>query len=162
MPAIANAATTVVPMVNARRGFGTEALDLLDAAQGALARKSADGPLTRACGLADAGLDHPLGLMRYAVGAVDTLISQPDFAEGQGHNAMLPSPPVRFIITSRPIRRDAGAWTLRLSPAVLFRPSPESFPVWCFGLIRMTPNGPQLASIISNPGYHTQARGTSF
>lgn len=100
-------------MVNARRGFGTEALDLLDAAQGALARKSADGPLTRACGLANAGLDHPLGLMRYAVGAVNTFISQPEFAEGQGRDAMLPLPSrtVHHYVAPDP----AGRWGLDLA-----------------------------------------------
>jgi len=112
-PAIAEAATTVVRMINATRGFGTEALVLLDAAQDALARRPADGPLTRACALADVGLDHPLGLVRYAVGAVDALISQPDFAEGQGHDAMLPLPSrtMHHYIAPDP----AGCWALNLA-----------------------------------------------
>jgi hypothetical protein len=112
-PAIAEAATTVVRMINATRGFGTEALVLLDAAQDALARRPADGPLTRACGLADVGLDHPLGLLRYAVSAVDALISHPDFAEGQGHDAMfpLPSRTMHHYIAPDP----AGCWALNLA-----------------------------------------------
>lgn len=113
VPAIADAATTVVRMVNATRGFGTEALVLLDAAQDALARRPVDGPLTRACGLADVGLDHPLGLLRYAVSAVDGLISQPDFAEGLGHEAMLPLP---FRTMHHYIAPDpAGCWALNLA-----------------------------------------------
>lgn len=100
-------------MINAKRGFGTKTLALLDAAQDALTRRPADVPLTRACGLADVGLDHPLGLLRYAVKAVDTVISQHDFAEGQGHDAMLPLPSrtMQHYIAPDP----AGCWALNLA-----------------------------------------------
>lgn len=112
-PAIADAATTVVRMVNATRRFGAEALVLLDAAQDALTRGSADGPLVRACGLADVGLDHPLGLLRHPVSAVDALISHSDFAEGQGYEAILPLPSrtMHHYVAAEP----AGCWALNLA-----------------------------------------------
>jgi len=113
VPAIANAATTVVRMVNATRGFGAEALVLLDAAQDALARRPADGPLTRACGLADFGPDHPLQGLSRATAAVDSLIITADFAEGHGHDAVLPLPSrsIRHYVAAEP----AGCWALSLA-----------------------------------------------
>jgi hypothetical protein len=112
VPPIADAATMVVRMVNATRGFEVDALALLNAAQDALAQAAPGGPLTGACGLADAGPDHPLhGLARAAV-AVDVLIRAPDFAESSGHEALLPLPSrsMRHYIASEP----AGCWALNL------------------------------------------------
>ncbi len=112
VPPIADAATMVVRMVNATRGFEFDALALLNAAQDALAQAAAGGSLTGACGLADAGPDHPLhGLARAAV-AVDVLIHAPDFAESSGHEALLPLPSrsMRHYVASEP----AGCWALNL------------------------------------------------
>jgi len=113
VPAIANAATTVVRMVNATRGFEADALALLNAAQDALAQAPAGGPLTRACGLADLGPDHPLQGLTRATAAVDSLITTADFAEGQGHDAILPLPSRSMLhyIAAEP----AGCWALNLA-----------------------------------------------
>jgi hypothetical protein len=113
VPAIAEAATTVVRMVNATRGFNTDALALLDAAQDAVPQLPADGPLTRACGLADLGSDHPLQGLTRATAAVDSLINTADFAEGQGHDAILPLPSrsMRHYVAAAP----AGCWALNLA-----------------------------------------------
>jgi hypothetical protein len=112
VPAIAEAATIVVRMIYATRGFGSEALEVLDAAQEALAQRSA-GPLTRSCGLADVSPDHPLGPLRQAVSAVDGLIRRSDFAEGQGHEAILPLPSrsMSHYVAAEP----AGCWALNLA-----------------------------------------------
>ncbi len=111
-PAIADAATVVVRMVNATRGFETDALALLNAAQDAVTQAVADGPLAGACGLAYVGLDHPLHGLARAAAAVDLLIRAPDFAEGAGHEALLslPSRSIRHYIASEP----AGCWALNL------------------------------------------------
>jgi hypothetical protein len=110
--AIAEAASIVVHMVDATRGFGAEALEVLDVAQEALTQMSA-GPLTRACGLADVSPDHPLGPLRHVASAVDALIRHPDFAEGQGHEAVLPLPyrSMRHYVAADP----AGCWALNLA-----------------------------------------------
>ncbi len=112
VPAVAEAAMTVVRMVNATRGFEADALALLNAAQDAVAQAPAGGPLTRACGLADLGPDHPLHGLARAAAAVDLLIRAPDFAEGAGHEALLslPSRSIRHYIASEP----AGCWALNL------------------------------------------------
>ena len=111
-PAIADAATVVVRMVNATRGFETDALALLNAAQDAVAQAAAGGPLTGACGVAYVGPDHPLHGLARAAAAVDLLIHAPDFAEGAGHEALLPLPSrsMRHYIASEP----AGCWALNL------------------------------------------------
>ena len=113
VPAVAEAAMTVVRMVNATRGFEADALALLNAAQDAVAQAPAGGPLTRACGLADLGPDHPLLGLARATAAVDSLITTADFAEGHGHDAILPLP-------SRSIRHyvpaeSSGCWALNLA-----------------------------------------------
>jgi hypothetical protein len=112
VPAIADAATTVVRMVDATRRFGAEALEVLDVAQEALTQMSA-GPFTRACGLADVSPDHPLEPLRQAISAVDALIRRPDFAEGQGHEAELPLPSrsMRHYVSADP----AACWALNLA-----------------------------------------------
>ena len=111
-PPIADAATVVVRMVNATRGFKADALALLNAAQDAVTQAVADGPLAGACGLAYVGLDHPLHGLARAAAAVDLLIRAPDFAEGAGHEALLslPSRLIRHYIASEP----AGCWALNL------------------------------------------------
>jgi len=113
VPAIAEAATTIVRMVNATRGFEADALTLLNAAQDAVAQAPAGGPLTRACGLADLGPDHPLQGLARAIAAVDSLITTADFAEALGHDAILPLPSrsVRHYVASEP----AGCWALNLA-----------------------------------------------
>lgn len=113
VPAIADAATTVVRMVKATRGFEADALTLLNAAQDAVAQAPAGGPLTRACGLADLGPDHPLQGLARAIAAVDSLITTPDFAEGHGHDAVisLPSRSMRQYVAAEP----AGCWALNLT-----------------------------------------------
>jgi hypothetical protein len=113
VPAIADAARTVVRMVNATRGFEVEALALLDAAQDAVSEVPSNGPLTEACGLVDLGPDHPLQSLACATAAVDSLITMVDFAEGQGHNAMLPLPSrtMHHYIAPDP----AGCWALNLA-----------------------------------------------
>lgn len=113
VPAIADAATTVVRMVNATRGFEADALALLNAAQDAVAQAPAGGPLTRACGLADLGPDHPLQGLARATAAVDTLITTAEFAEVPGHDAILPLPSrsMRHYVASEP----AGCWALNLA-----------------------------------------------
>ncbi|RYD19933.1 MAG: hypothetical protein EOP89_14990, partial [Lysobacteraceae bacterium] len=112
IPAIADAATVVVRMVNATRGFELDALAVLNAAQDAMTRAAAGGPLTGACGLADVGPDHPLHGLARAAAAVDVLIRAPDFAEGAGHEALLPLPSrsMRHYVASDP----AGCWALNL------------------------------------------------
>jgi hypothetical protein len=112
VPAIADAAAVVVRMVNATRGFEADALALLNAAQDAVAQTAAGGPLTGACGLADVGPDHPLHGLARATAAVDLLIRAPDFAEGAGHEALLPLPSrsIRHYVASEP----AGCWALNL------------------------------------------------
>lgn len=113
VPAIANAAATVVSMVNATRGFEADALALLNAVQDAVVQAPAGGPLTRTCGLADLGPDHPLQGLTRATAAVDSLITNADFAEGQGHDAMLalPSQSMRHYVAAEP----AGCWALNLA-----------------------------------------------
>jgi hypothetical protein len=113
VPAIADAATTVVRMVNATRGFEADALALLNAAQDAVAQAPAGGPLTRACGLADLDPDHPLQGLARATTAVDRLITTADFAEAPGHDAILPLPSrsMRHYVASEP----AGCWALNLA-----------------------------------------------
>lgn len=113
VPAIADAATTVVRMVKATRGFEPDALELLEAAQDAAAQRTSVGPLTRACGLEDIGQDFPLEPLARAVSAVDALIRHLDFAEGQGHEAMLPLPcrSVSHYVSAEP----AGCWALNLA-----------------------------------------------
>ena len=112
VPAIAGAATTVVHMVNAARGFEADKLALLNAAQDTVAQKPVDGPLVRACGLEDFGPDHPLRGMTYASAAADVLITTADFAEGRGHDAILPLPSrsMRHYVAAAP----AGCWALNL------------------------------------------------
>jgi hypothetical protein len=112
VPAIAEAATTIVRMVNATRGFDTDALALLNAAQDALAQVPARDPLTRACGMADLGLDHPLQGLTRAIAAVDGLITTADFAESHGHDAVIPLPSrsMRQYVAAEP----AGCWALNL------------------------------------------------
>ncbi len=112
-PAIADAATVVVRMVNATRGFETDALALLNAAQDAVAQAAAGGPLTGACGVAYVGPDHPLHGLARAAAAVDLLIHAPDFAEGAGHEALLPLPSrsMRHYVAADP----AGCWALNLA-----------------------------------------------
>ncbi len=111
--AIAEAATTIVRMVNATRGFDADALALLNAAHDAVGQVPAGGPLTRACGLADFGPDHPLQGLTCAAAAVDNLITTPDFAEGHGHDAVisLPSRSMRQYVAAEP----AGCWALNLT-----------------------------------------------
>jgi len=111
--AIAEAATTIVRMVNATRGFEADALALLNAAQDAVVQASAGGPLTRTCGLADLGPDHPLQGLARATAAVDILITTADFAEAPGHDATLPLPSrsMRHYVASEP----AGCWALNLA-----------------------------------------------
>ena len=113
VPAIAEAATTIVRMVNATRRFEADALALLNAAQDAVGQVPAGGPLTRACGLADLGPDHPLHGLTRATAAVDSLISTADFAEGHGHDAVLPLPSrsMRHYVAADP----AGCWALNLA-----------------------------------------------
>jgi hypothetical protein len=113
VPAIAEAATTIVRMVNATGGFGADALALLNAALDAVAQVAAGGPLTQACGLADFGPDHPLHGLTRATAAVDSLISTADFAEGHGHDAVLPLPArsMRHYVAADP----AGCWALNLA-----------------------------------------------
>jgi hypothetical protein len=115
VPAIAEAATTIVRMVNATRGFEADELALLNVAQDAVAQVPAGGPLTRACGLANLGLDHPLQGLARATAAVDSLITTADFAEGHGHDAILPLPSrsMRHYIAAEP----AGCWALNLTLA---------------------------------------------
>lgn len=112
VPAIAEAATTVVHMVNAARGFEVDALALLSAAQDTVAQKSVDGPLVRACRLTELGPDHPLRGMTYALAAADVLITTTDFAESHGHDAILSSPSrlIRHYVSAAP----AGCWALNL------------------------------------------------
>jgi hypothetical protein len=112
VPAIADAATAVVRMVNATHVFEVDALALLIAAQDAVAQADARGPLTAACGLAAVGPDHPLHGLARATAAVDVLIRAPDFAEGAGHEALLPLPSrsIRHYVASEP----AGCWALNL------------------------------------------------
>ena len=112
-PPIADAATVVVRMVNATRGFEADALALLNAAQDAVAQVPAGGRLTRACGLANLGPDHPLQGLARATAAVDSLITTADFAEGHGDDAILPLPSrsIRHYIASEP----AGCWALNLA-----------------------------------------------
>jgi len=113
VPAIADAATTVVRMVNATRGFEADALALLNAAQDAVAQAPAGGPLTRACGLADLGPDHPLQGLARATAAVDILITTAEFAEAPGHDAILPLPSRSLLhyVAAEP----AGCWALNLA-----------------------------------------------
>ena len=113
VPAIADAATAVVRMVNATRGFEADALALLNAAQDAVAQVPTGGPLTRACGLANLGTNHPLQGLARATAAVDSLITMADFAEGHGHDAILPLPSrsMRHYIAAEP----AGCWALNLA-----------------------------------------------
>lgn len=113
MPAIAEAATIVVRMVNATRRFEADALALLNAAQDAVAQEPAGGPLTRACGLADLGPNHPLQGLTRATAAVDSLIITADFAEGHGHDVILPLPSrsMRHYVAPDP----AGCWALNLA-----------------------------------------------
>lgn len=113
VPAIAEAATTVVRMVNATRGFEVDALGLLNAAQDAVAQAAAGGPLTRTCGLADLSSDHPLKGLTYVTAAVDVLITTPDFAERSGHEALLPLPSrsILHYVAAEP----AGCWALNLA-----------------------------------------------
>ena len=113
VPVIAEAATTIVRMVNATRRFEINVLELLSAAQDAVTQAPADGPLTRACGLVDLGPDHSLQGLARATTAVDSLITTADFAEGHGHDAILPLP-------SRSIRHyvpaeSSGCWALNLA-----------------------------------------------
>ena len=113
VPAIADAATTIVRMVNATRGFEADALALLNAAQDAVVQAPADGPLTRTCGLADLSPDHPFQGLARATAAVDSLITTADFAEGHGHDAILPLPSrsMRHYVAAEP----AGCWALNLA-----------------------------------------------
>lgn len=113
VPAIADAAKTVVRMVKATRGFGPDALGLLEAAQDAVAQRTSVGPLTRVCGLADIGQDFALEPLARAVSAVDALIRHLDFAEGQGHETILPLPyrSVSHYVSAEP----AGCWALNLA-----------------------------------------------
>jgi hypothetical protein len=113
VPAIAEAATTIVRMVNATDGFEADALALLNGARDAVAQVAAGGPLTQACGLADFGPDHPLHGLTRATSAVDSLISTADFAEGHGHDAVVPLPsrPMRYYVAADP----AGCWALNLA-----------------------------------------------
>jgi len=113
VPAIADAATAVVRMVNATRSFEPDALALLSAAQDAVAQAPAGGPLTRACGLADLGPDHPLQGLARATAAVDILITTAEFAEVPGNDAILPLPSrsMRHYVASEP----AGCWALNLA-----------------------------------------------
>jgi hypothetical protein len=113
VPAIADAATTVVRMVKATRGFDADALALLNAAQEAVAHAPAGGPLTQSCGLADLGPDHPLQGLAWATAAVDILITTADFAEAPGHDAILtlPTRSMRHYVASEP----AGCWALNLA-----------------------------------------------
>jgi len=113
VPVIAEAATTIVRMVNATRRFEINVLELLSAAQDAVTQAPADGPLTRACGLVDLGPDHSLQGLARATTAVDSLITTADFAEGQGHDAMtpLPSRSMRHYVVAEP----AGCWALNLA-----------------------------------------------
>jgi len=111
-PPIADAAEVVVRMVNATRGFEADALALLNAAQDAVAQAAAGGCLTGACGLADVGPNHPLQGLARAAAAVDVLIRAADFAEGAGHETLLPLPSrsIRHYVASEP----AGCWALNL------------------------------------------------
>jgi len=113
VPAIADAATTIVRMVNATRGFEADALALLNAAQDAVVQAPADGPLTRTCGLADLSPDHPFQGLARATAAVDSLITTANFAEGHGHDAILPLPSrsMRHYVAADP----AGCWALNLA-----------------------------------------------
>jgi hypothetical protein len=112
LSASAEAATFVVRMVNATRGFEADALALLNVAQDAVAEAATGGPLTQACGLADVGPDHPLHGLARAAAAVDVLIRAQDFAEGAGHEALLPLSfrSIRHYVASEP----AGCWALNL------------------------------------------------
>ncbi len=110
--AIAEAATTIVRMVNATRGFDADALALLNSAREAVALLPAVGPLTQACGLADLGPDHPLEGLARSTSAVDRLITTADFAEGHGNDVVLPLPfrSMRHYVSAEP----AGCWALNL------------------------------------------------
>ena len=113
MPAIAAPAATLARMVDATRRFAPDQLELLDAAQAALLAASTTGPLAIALGLAGLDADHPLQLIAPAVGAVDMLLDHPDFAEHQGHDAMLdlPGGPLHRHVGASP----SGCWALNLA-----------------------------------------------
>jgi len=113
VPAIAAPAATLARMVDATRRFASDELALLDTAQIALFAASTTGPLAIALGLAGLDADHSLQSIAPAVGAVDILFDHPNFAEHQGHDAMLdlPGGPLHRHVAAPP----SGCWALNLA-----------------------------------------------
>ena len=113
VPAIAAPATTLARMVDATRRFASDELALLDTAQIALLAASTTGPLAIALELAGLDADHSLQSIAPAVGAVDILFDHPNFAEHQGHDAMLdlPGGPLHRHVAAPP----SGCWALNLA-----------------------------------------------
>jgi hypothetical protein len=95
-PAIAAAAATIARMVDARQRFAPEAMALIEIAQAALRADRTRGALAAATGLPDPGGDDPLHMVHAAIGATDALIDNPDFAEAQGHQALIDLPAEAF------------------------------------------------------------------
>jgi hypothetical protein len=112
-PAIAAAAATVARMVGARRPFAPDALALLDMAQAALARSPGLGALAFVLKLDTMSAEHPLRMTLPVVGAIDTLLAHPDFAETAGHDALLdlPGTPLPHYVAAAP----SGCWALNLA-----------------------------------------------
>ena len=112
-PAIVAAAATIARIVDARQRFAPDAIALIEAAQAALQAGRARGVLAGATGLPDLDGEDPLHRVHAAIGAIDALINDPDFAEAQGHQALidLPAKTLHHHVTAEP----AGCWTLNLA-----------------------------------------------
>ncbi|MET0372878.1 MAG: hypothetical protein ABW128_01315, partial [Rhizorhabdus sp.] len=112
-PAIAAAAATIARMVDARQRFAPDAMTLIETAQAALRAGRTRGALAGAIGLPDPGGDDPLHMVRAAIAAIDALIDDPDFAEAQGHQALieLPAGTLHHHVTAAP----AACWALNLA-----------------------------------------------
>jgi len=113
MPAIAAPAAMLARVVNATRRFGPDQLALLDAANAALLAAPTTGPLAIVLGLAGLAADHPLQHIAPAVGAIDVLFDDPDFAQQHSHDAMLdlPDGPLHRHVAAPP----SGCWALNLA-----------------------------------------------
>lgn len=113
LPELAAPATMLARMVKAHQRFASDQLALLDAAQVALAAAPATGTLATALGLGTLDPDHPLRRLVPAVGAIDMLLAHPDFAEHQGHDAILdlPGGPLHRHVSAPP----SGCWALNLA-----------------------------------------------
>ncbi|MET0371722.1 MAG: hypothetical protein ABW039_10135 [Sphingobium sp.] len=112
-PAIAAAAGAVARMVDAQRRFAPDAMALIETTQAALRAGKTRGELAGATDLPDPSGDDQLHMVRAAIGAIDTLIDDPDFAEAQGYEASidLPVGALHHHVTAAP----AGCWALNLA-----------------------------------------------